>query len=701
MSRPEGRHTTPCRLRARGFLALRRRRSNAQPSGERTDGAADSAWRARRAPRPDTCSGRRGNDRTLAADHDRFRRSRLPRLARRGVDLAVQSGERHARGRPGQRAGHRGGRLRGRARAAPLPRAPSIPADCRRGPRSPASSGSLSLLGPLGATSLSAGLALASLHLVVGTVLVVGARRIAPSRRSVSAVWRAADALWQRNISVLVWSPSCSSARCSTLGQGWHGALHLALVAGDRRLRRRHRAAALAARPGPAPLPRLHHPGRRVLRRGHPRQRAVAAHLDPGRQRRPGRPPRQVARAGRRRSWSGCRPGRRGGSTRTSGRGCGPRRSWSLLTLLASTAFTRLLETVAELRRTRAELARVAVAEERERFSRDLHDLLGHTLSVMVVKAQAVRRLAATDPEAAAQHAADIERVGRTALLDVRQAVDAMRAPSLPEELAGARDALEAAGIRATHRGRRRRPARGRRHACWPGRCARASPTCCGTPGPSACSHRGDRPRRPHRARRRRRRRRRADATRRRRRQDRWPRRPARPGATRRAARWTSDPPATGTGWWPASPRPRGAAVIRILLAEDQAMMRGALSVLLGLEPDLEVVAEVADGADIVPTALRERPDVALLDIEMPHVSGLDAAEELSRALPECRVVIVTTFGRPGYLQRAMASRCQGIPGQGPAGRGAGRLHPPGRLRAPPWSTPSSPARRCARSPTR
>jgi two-component system response regulator DesR len=112
--------------------------------------------------------------------------------------------------------------------------------------------------------------------------------------------------------------------------------------------------------------------------------------------------------------------------------------------------------------------------------------------------------------------------------------------------------------------------------------------------------------------------------------------------------------------------------VIRILLAEDQAMMRGALSILLGLEPDLEVVAEVADGADIVSTALRERPDVALLDIEMPHVSGLDAAEELARSLPECRVVIVTTFGRPA-----------------------------GSTRGPPWSTPSSPARRCARPPIR
>ncbi len=119
-----------------------------------------------------------------------------------------------------------------------------------------------------------------------------------------------------------------------------------------------------------------------------------------------------------------------------------------LLAGLASAAFAALLDTVAELRRTRQELARVAVAEERERFSRDLHDLLGHTLSVMVVKAQAVRRLVGQDPEAAAGHAADIEQIGRRALVDVRQAVDAMRAPSLAEELDGARLALDAAGIR-------------------------------------------------------------------------------------------------------------------------------------------------------------------------------------------------------------------------------------------------------------
>ena len=121
-----------------------------------------------------------------------------------------------------------------------------------------------------------------------------------------------------------------------------------------------------------------------------------------------------------------------------------------LLAGAANAAFTALLDTIAELRRTRAELARVAVAEERERFSRDLHDLLGHTLSVMVVKAQAVRRLAALDPDAAAAHAADIEQIGRQALVDVRQAVDAMRAPSLAEELDGARRALDAAGIVTT-----------------------------------------------------------------------------------------------------------------------------------------------------------------------------------------------------------------------------------------------------------
>ena len=100
---------------------------------------------------------------------------------------------------------------------------------------------------------------------------------------------------------------------------------------------------------------------------------------------------------------------------------------------------------------------------------------------------------------------------------------------------------------------------------------------------------------------------------------------------------------------------------IRILLAEDQALMRGALAVLLDLEDDLRVVAEVGDGAAILPEALRVAPDVALLDIELPGRSGLDAAAELAERLPGCRVIMLTTFARPGYVQRAMAAGARGF----------------------------------------
>jgi len=102
-------------------------------------------------------------------------------------------------------------------------------------------------------------------------------------------------------------------------------------------------------------------------------------------------------------------------------------------------------------------------------------------------------------------------------------------------------------------------------------------------------------------------------------------------------------------------------APIRVLLAEDQGMMRGALSLLLGLEPDIEVVAEVGDGDSVVPTAVRERPDVALIDIEMPGIDGLEAATRLRSRLPGCKVLILTTFGRPGYLRRAMEAGASGF----------------------------------------
>lgn len=103
------------------------------------------------------------------------------------------------------------------------------------------------------------------------------------------------------------------------------------------------------------------------------------------------------------------------------------------------------------------------------------------------------------------------------------------------------------------------------------------------------------------------------------------------------------------------------AEPISILLAEDQVMLRGALAQLLELEPDLQVVAEVGDGDAIMPAALRSRPDVALLDIELPGRSGLDAAADLARELPGCCVLILTTFARPGYVQRAMAAGARGF----------------------------------------
>ncbi|MFE2627183.1 response regulator transcription factor [Streptomyces sp. NPDC059374] len=100
---------------------------------------------------------------------------------------------------------------------------------------------------------------------------------------------------------------------------------------------------------------------------------------------------------------------------------------------------------------------------------------------------------------------------------------------------------------------------------------------------------------------------------------------------------------------------------IRVLLAEDQGMMRGALALLLGMEPDIEVVAQVPAGDAIVDAALTHRPDVALLDIELPGLSGLDAAAELRDQVPDCRVLILTTFGRPGYLRRAMEAGAAGF----------------------------------------
>jgi two-component system response regulator DesR len=115
--------------------------------------------------------------------------------------------------------------------------------------------------------------------------------------------------------------------------------------------------------------------------------------------------------------------------------------------------------------------------------------------------------------------------------------------------------------------------------------------------------------------------------------------------------------------------------VIRVLIAEDQAMVRGALASLLALEPDIEIVAEVERGDAVLAAAVAAAPDVALLDIEMPGMDGISVAGALARELPATRVLILTTFGRPGYLRRALENGASGfLLKDAPAGELAGAV---------------------------
>lgn len=101
--------------------------------------------------------------------------------------------------------------------------------------------------------------------------------------------------------------------------------------------------------------------------------------------------------------------------------------------------------------------------------------------------------------------------------------------------------------------------------------------------------------------------------------------------------------------------------MIKVLIAEDMNVVRGALVALLSLERDLAVVASVERGDEVMAAASRTRPDVAVLDIDLPGVDGLTVAERMADELPECRVVVLTAFGNPGNLQRALAGSVRGF----------------------------------------
>lgn len=150
------------------------------------------------------------------------------------------------------------------------------------------------------------------------------------------------------------------------------------------------------------------------------------------------------------------------------------------LSALFAYSAARRADTLAMLRRTRAELARAAVAEERLRIARDLHDLLGHSLSLITLKAELAGRVLGADPDRAAREIAELESVARQSLSDVREAVAGFRQPDLAGELVAARQLLDAAGIASQIAGPARCGCRSLSTRPWPGQSGKARPTSSG-----------------------------------------------------------------------------------------------------------------------------------------------------------------------------------------------------------------------------
>ena len=335
-------------------------------------------------------------------------------------------------------------------------------------------------------------------------------------------------------------------------------------------------------------------------------------------------------------------------------------------------------------------MAQLAASEERLRLARDMHDLTGQSLSMITLKSELAARLlgrlpASADRDRVRDEIEQVAAVSRQTLRDIREAISGYRRPTLAVEVITARAALASAGIAARddadltllsgtfdpdaeaalawclreavtnvvrHSGARncyisltRRAGAmsltvrddGKGHSPSDG-CG-TQPLPAGT-GPHSSGLHGMSERlsavggtlelRPD----------------------------LHPGfrliATVPAAR-------------PSPPRPSRPGgdiiegMIRVLLAEDQVMIREALAALLSFEDDIEVVAQVGRGDEVTSAAKDTKPDVALLDIEMPGADGLTAAAALRRACPDIKIIILTTFGRPGYLRRAMESGASGF----------------------------------------
>src|SRR6266540_5216407 len=313
--------------------------------------------------------------------------------------------------------------------------------------------------------------------------------------------------------------------------------------------------------------------------------------------------------------------------------------------------------------------AEATIVEERSRIARELHDIVAHSISVMVLQARGGRRVIDAEPGEGAR-CVRRDRADRTSRArgDASPARDAQgerrptRACAAADVAAARHPARPGARSRAAGRGGRRRRARGvaagRRPLRLPDRAGgadectqarRAGARPCGRPLRGRRARAGDRRRRlRHRERRR---------------LGPRPHRNARAGlGLRRRAAGGSAPRRRLRAESPAAARFGSAMTIRVLLADDQNLVRGGFRMILGAEPEVEVVGEAADGAEAVALARDLRPDVVLMDVRMPNVDGIEATRRIVDGAEESpRVLVLTTFDLDEYVYEALRAGASGF----------------------------------------
>ena len=349
-----------------------------------------------------------------------------------------------------------------------------------------------------------------------------------------------------------------------------------------------------------------------------------------------------------------------------------------------------MLVLIWEIDASRTVQARLAVAEERLRFARDFHDVLGRNLTLIAVTSDLAAGLARRGDPDAVDKMLQVRSIAHESAREVREVVTGYRAADLDTELAGARSVLRAAGITTRVIGDSTCiPADAQTAFAWVLR--EATTNVIRHSNATTCTiELGIHPRTEAGA---------ADTAVLRIRNDGAP--PLDPfhppghGLAGLRERVTAlgghlaAGPEPG-GWFTVEARlpadhttpprtrrgPGPGPVIRLLLADDEHLIRTALAALLGMQDDLDVVAQAASGPEAVAMARRHHPDVAVLDLQMPGLDGITVAEQLHTQLPDCATLIVTSHGRPGHLKRALAAGVRRVPAQNRLRAGPRRRRP-------------------------